>query len=151
GNGSSVSFRIPLVSMKLRELLPGLEYRKVTGDVDAEITGIAYDSRQVSPGDLFVAIRGIQTDGNQFISPAISRGASAIVSAGPAHPEFTTKPWVEVEDERAALAVLAGNFYDHPTGKLHVIGITGTNGKTTTTYLVESILRAAGHQAAVLG
>jgi len=136
--------------MKLRELLSGLTFRTATGDLDTDILGLAYDSRDVSPGYLFVAIRGMRADGNQYVPQAVAKGAAAVVStASPI--DSLSMPWIQVDDERAALASLAGNFYRHPTPKLHVVGVTGTNGKTTTAYLVESILKAAGYPAALLG
>ena len=135
--------------MNLRELLSGLNAR-TSGNLDTEILGLAYDSRKVLPGFLFAAIRGTRTDGNRFLPQAIANGAAGIVSCAPPL-ESLAMPWIQVDDERAALAILAANFYEHPTEELHLVGVTGTNGKTTTTYLVESILQAAGHTAAVLG
>jgi UDP-N-acetylmuramoyl-L-alanyl-D-glutamate--2,6-diaminopimelate ligase len=136
--------------MTLRELLSGLNAIRVTGDLDTEILGLAYDSRRVAAGDLFFAIRGARFDGNRFMPKAIAKGAAAVVSAlDPV--EGLAMPWIQVRDERAAMARIAGNFYGHPTGRLHVIGVTGTNGKTTTTYIVESILKAAGRPTAVFG
>ena len=135
--------------MNLRELLSGLNGR-TSGNLDTEILGLAYDSRKVSPGFLFAAIRGTRTDGNRFLPQAIANGAAGIVSSAPPL-ESLAMPWIQVDDERAALAILAANFYQHPTEELHLVGVTGTNGKTTTTYLVESILQEAGHTAAVLG
>src|SRR5207247_55067 len=135
--------------MKLRELLSGLNGR-IIGDPDTEILGLAYDSRKVSPGFLFVAVRGTRMDGNRFLPQAIAKGVAGIVSSAPPIPSVPT-PWIQVEDERTALAVLAANFYQHPTKKLHLVGVTGTNGKTTTTYLIESILTAAGRPTAVPG
>jgi UDP-N-acetylmuramoyl-L-alanyl-D-glutamate--2,6-diaminopimelate ligase len=136
--------------MRLADLLTGLNARRVCGDLDTEIAGIAYDSRQVSAGDMFFAIRGTRQDGNRFMPKAIAKGAAAVVSVlDPV--EGIAMPWIQVSDERKALAVVAGNFYDHPTRSLHLVGITGTNGKTTTTYIVESILKAAGRPTAVMG
>jgi len=136
--------------MTLRELIPGLNARSVTGDLDTEILGLAYDSRKVTPGHLFFAIRGTRLDGNRFMPRAIAKGAVAVVSAlDPV--QSVAMPWIQVVDERAAMATIAGNFYGHPTKDLHLIGVTGTNGKTTTTYIVESILKAAGKPTAVLG
>jgi UDP-N-acetylmuramoyl-L-alanyl-D-glutamate--2,6-diaminopimelate ligase len=136
--------------MTLRELLSGLKARSVVGDLDTEVLGLAYDSRQVSAGDLFFAIRGTRLDGNRFMPRAISKGASVVVSAlDPV--QGLAMPWVQVVDERAAMATIAGNFYDHPTRELHLVGVTGTNGKTTITYIVESMLKAAGKPTAVLG
>src|SRR2546422_5222341 len=136
--------------MKLEELLKGCSLRAAAGDLGVEILGLAYDSRRVRPGDAFFAIRGTRMDGNRFVPNAIEKGAAAIVSALPATPPVSV-PWIEVGDERLALARVAGNFYGHPTAQLHLIGITGTNGKTTTTYLVESILKAANMPAAAFG
>ncbi len=136
--------------MKLGELLSGLNTRSVGGDLDTEILRLAYDSRQVTHGTLFFAIRGTRLDGNQFIPKAIAKGASAVLSASAPIPGLAM-PWIQVDDERLAMAVIAGNFYCRPTRDLHLIGVTGTNGKTTTTYIVESILGAAGKPIAVLG
>jgi len=136
--------------MTLRELISGLNARSVTGDLDTEILGLAYDSRHVSAGQLFFAIRGTRLDGNRFMPRAIAKGAVAVVSAlDPV--QGVAMPWIQVADERAAMATIAGNFYGHPTKDLHLVGVTGTNGKTTTTYIVESILKTAGNPTAVLG
>src|SRR5262245_49989625 len=132
--------------MTLRELLSGLKVRAVSGDLETEILGLAYDSRQVQTGTLFFAIRGARIDGNRFIPKAIAKGAVAVVSAQAPVPSVAM-PWIQVDDERAAMAVMAGNYYDHPTENLHLIGVTGTNGKTTTTYIIESILKSAATPA----
>src|SRR5262249_26274973 len=136
--------------MTWRELQKGCSIRTATGDLDTEILGLAYDSRSVLAGHLFFAIRGTRLDGNRFMPKAIAKGAAAVVSALAPVPALAM-PWIQVDDERAAMAVVAGNFYSHPTANLHLIGVTGTNGKTTTTYIVESILRAAGKATAVFG
>jgi UDP-N-acetylmuramoyl-L-alanyl-D-glutamate--2,6-diaminopimelate ligase len=136
--------------MKLSQLLTDCQIRTTSGDLDTEILGLAYDSRDVSRGYLFIAIRGTRVDGNRYIPQAVARGAVAIVSAE-SRIEPLAIPWIKVEDERGVMATLAGNFYGHPTKRLHLVGVTGTNGKTTTTYLIESILKAAGRDAAVLG
>jgi UDP-N-acetylmuramoyl-L-alanyl-D-glutamate--2,6-diaminopimelate ligase len=137
--------------MVLRSLLCGCNVRSTTGNLDAEVLGIAYDSRRVSPGFAFVAIRGTRSDGNRFVAPAIAGGAVAIVSAEPPPEGHHAPAWIHVADDRLALAILAANFYRHPTSALQLIGITGTNGKTTTSYLVEAILSAAGKPGAVFG
>src|SRR5438874_1750274 len=123
--------------MTLRELLSGLNYRTAAGDLDTEISALVYDSRQASTGCVFFAIRGTRVDGNRFIPKAIAKGASAVVSAL-APVQALALPWIQVDDERAAMAGMAGNFYEHPTQELQLIGVTGTNGKTTTTYIIES-------------
>src|SRR5947207_10002629 len=107
------------------------------------VSGIAYDSRLVKAGDVFVALRGQRADGATFARQAIERGAAAIVAEQPA-PSDVHIPWAIVGDARVALAILAAAFYRHPSGDMRVIGITGTNGKTTTAYLLASIFDAAG-------
>ena len=117
--------------------------------VDA-VTGVSYDSRTVTVGQVFVALRGQHADGTAFARQAIERGAAAIVSEQPA-PEGVRVPWAIVGDARLALAVVAAAFYRDPSHEMQVIGITGTNGKTTTAYLVASIFEAAGIRCGLLG
>ncbi len=114
------------------------------------VTGVAYDSRAVTGGQVFVALRGQRADGAAFAADAIARGAAAIVAEHPA-PPGTHVPWAVVGDARVALAVLAAEFYRHPSREMQVVGITGTNGKTTTAYLLASIFDAAGLRSGVLG
>ena len=114
------------------------------------VTGVSYDSRTVTAGQVFVALRGQHADGTAFARQAIERGAAAIVSEQPA-PEGVRVPWAMVEDARLALAVIAAAFYRDPSREMQVIGITGTNGKTTTAYLVASIFEAAGIRCGLLG
>ena len=110
------------------------------------ITAVSYDSRTVQPGAVFVALKGRQADGTAFAREAIARGAAGIVSEAPAPqgPGSVAAPWFTVTDARAALARLAAAFYGHPSDAMRVVGITGTNGKTTTAYLTASIFEAAG-------
>lgn len=117
---------------------------------DTEISSISYDSRRARAGSVFVALRGLKADGVQFAPQAVSRGALLVVAEAP-RPEVLDTPWLVVRDARLALALLADAFYDHPSRRLPVIGITGTNGKTTTSYLVASIFDAAGRKAGLLG
>jgi UDP-N-acetylmuramoyl-L-alanyl-D-glutamate--2,6-diaminopimelate ligase len=114
------------------------------------VAGVAYDSRTVTPGQVFVALKGQHADGTAFARQAIERGAAAVVSEQPA-PDGIHVPWTIVEDARLALAVLAAAFYHDPSREMRVIGITGTNGKTTTAYLVASIFDAAGIRCGILG
>jgi UDP-N-acetylmuramoyl-L-alanyl-D-glutamate--2,6-diaminopimelate ligase len=114
------------------------------------VTGIAYDSRGVKPGDVFVALKGLHADGAAFARQAIERGAAAIVSEQPA-PDGVHVPWAIVGDARLAVALLAAAFYRDPSREMQVVGITGTNGKTTTAYLVASIFEAAGIRCGILG
>lgn len=117
---------------------------------DANVTAIAYDSRRVVPGAVFVALKGLRADGGAFTEQAASRGAVAIVSES-APPSGLALPWLRVSDARLALALLADVFFDHPSRRMPVIGVTGTNGKTTTAYLLAAILDAAGLRAGMLG
>ena len=110
---------------------------------DVAVAGVVLDSRIVTTGDLFVALRGEHVDGAAFARDALERGAVAVVSEN-ARPDDIDTPWVQVDDARAAVATLAANFYGNPSHELLVVGTTGTNGKTTTTYLVESILEEGG-------
>jgi UDP-N-acetylmuramoyl-L-alanyl-D-glutamate--2,6-diaminopimelate ligase len=114
------------------------------------VTGVSYDSRTVAAGQVFVALRGQHADGTVFARQAIERGAAAIVSEQPA-PEGVHVPWAIVDDARLALALIAAAFYRDPSREMQVIGITGTNGKTTTAYLVASIFEAAGIRCGLLG
>ena len=117
---------------------------------DLPITAIAYDSRRVVPGSVFVALKGLRADGGAFAEQAVSRGAIAIVSES-APGEGQRIPWVSVSDARLALALLADRFFNHPSRRMPVVGVTGTNGKTTTSYLLAAILDAAGLRAGMLG
>ncbi len=136
--------------MTLRELLEKLPDAETHGDAAVSIGSLTCDSRAVVPGALFFALRGVQADGHRYIAQAVAAGAAAIVleDAASAPAEL---PWVRVADGRAAMGHMAALFNGNPTATKPLIGITGTNGKTTTTYLIEAILAAAGQPAAVLG
>ena len=123
--------------MKLKELLQGIEVIKSTVDMDGQIDAITYDSRKVTPGSLFVAITGFVTDGNRFIPMALEKGAVAIVTAVEPQDDI---PYILVKSDRMALAQLGANFYGNPANSLKLIGITGTNGKTSSTLLLKHIL-----------
>ena len=114
------------------------------------VTGVAYDSRRVEPGALFVAWKGRRADGAAFAADALARGAAGVVAEGP-RPAGLDVPWIEVGDARMALARLAAAFFGYPAGDLQVVGITGTNGKTTTAYLLSAILDRAGVPCGRLG
>lgn len=136
--------------MKLSELLQSIAYEKINGSYDPEISGIHYDSRTVKPGGLFFALKGVSADGHLFIPAAIANGAVAVV--GEEDMEVTDAvAVVKTADPRNAMARAAALFYGDPTATAPLIGITGTNGKTTTTYLLEGILNSSGLPAAVLG
>jgi UDP-N-acetylmuramoyl-L-alanyl-D-glutamate--2,6-diaminopimelate ligase len=134
--------------MKLRDLLRDVPVR--TSDLDVEITSVTADSRLAIPGALFVAVPGFKTDGAKFIDSAVSKGAAAIVSESSGAPA-SAAAFVQVDDARAALALIAANFYGRPAGKLSLAGVTGTSGKTTTTKMIESIFDAAGEPVGLIG
>ncbi len=116
--------------------------------VDPEICGLSYDSRRVAPGDLFAALPGHRMDGHAFVEEAVARGAAAVLAA---HSVKTDVPVVCSPDPRRSLGQLAAAFYGRPAEAMCVVGITGTNGKTTTSYLTEAVLAAAGHRVGVIG
>jgi len=134
--------------MKLSELLSDIKIVHVTGSIDIDITGIAYDSRKVEKGNLFICITGFKIDGHKFIEDAIHRGAVAILLEKEIEVAVTT---IQVENTRTAMPQFASKFYEAPTDKLRLIGLTGTNGKTTTSYLIKSILENSGKTAGLLG
>lgn len=136
--------------MMLQELIQDLPVKETSGKMVTKICGITQDSRKVQKGFLFVAIQGYGQDGHRFIPEAIKNGAAALV-VSENYEMGTTIPKVTVENSRKALAQLAVRFYKNPSEKMTMIGITGTNGKTTITYLLESILKEAGRNPAVFG
>ena len=141
--------------MKLSEILNGISNLKAKGSVDIEITKIAYDSRKVEPNSLFVAIKGYDSDGHDYIAQAIEAGAAAILLEnveklkGMALPEDVT--FVISNDTRNALAYCSCNFYGNPSRRLKVIGVTGTKGKTTTTYMIKKLLETSGKKVGLIG
>lgn len=124
----------------LQELLSGHTHES-TGNLDTPVSSVTYDSRQVQPGALFVALPGANADGTTFIEDAVKRGAAAVVTQAPI--DGLNVPTIRVADARRALSRLGSAFYNHPSRDVTLIGITGTKGKTTTTYLVQSILKTA--------
>lgn len=121
----------------------------LTGDENDAALDVTHDSRQVRAGSLFVAVRGLNIDGNQFVEQAIERGAVGIISEQEPPPDFRGS-WIRVDDTRRALALAAAEVHRHPTHDLQLVGITGTNGKTTTAYLIAAIAEAAGVAGAML-
>ena len=135
--------------MTFLELLYGAEVLSQTGNPG--IGGLEYDSRRIKPGDLFVAMQGESSDGNKFIDQAIAAGAVAIVTDSATEKPRADVAWAQVPHGRRALARLSANFYKKPAERLAITGITGTNGKSTTAFLIESILNAAGRKSALMG
>ncbi len=135
--------------MTFQKLLDGAEVLAQNGDPG--VSGVEYDSRRVKPGSVFVAMRGESSDGNRFIDQAIQSGAVAVVTDSPTEKPRAGVAWALVPHGRRALARLSANFYKKPAERIAVTGITGTNGKSTTAFLVESILMAAGRKSALIG
>jgi len=118
--------------------------------LDTPCTGVVYDSRAVTPGSVFVALQGLRADGAAFAPQAVAAGAAAVVAAAGVNPAAGAA-WLPVTDPRLALALLAAEFNGHPSRSMRVVGVTGTNGKTTTAYLVRAILEAAGIKCGLMG
>ena len=138
--------------IRLLKLLRGVEADGAAAHGDLEIAEVAYDSRKSKPGTLFVAIHGEKTNGNEFVPDAIARGAVAIVSEQAKPQSIPAEvPWIKASNARRALASISANYFGHPAEVLKLVGVTGTNGKTTTSYLVDSILRAAGCEVGLFG
>lgn len=135
--------------MKLKELLEGIEILSAGADLETEIAQVCYDSRQVRPGDLFVALSGYTVDGHKFIPQAMASGAAAVLCQVP--PEGEGIPYVQTADSRRALAAAGANFFGHPARGMTMVGITGTNGKTTSTYLLKAVLEARGETVGLIG
>jgi UDP-N-acetylmuramoyl-L-alanyl-D-glutamate--2,6-diaminopimelate ligase len=134
--------------MTMAELLPAVDIPESVAST--QVRDITYDSRKVIPGGLFFAFAGAKVDGRVFAQQAIERGAIAVISELSA-PEHFKGPWIQVPHGREALATAAGTFFGHPDRRLHTVAITGTNGKTTTSYIVDAIFRRAGFTTALIG
>ena len=132
-----------MLLQQLFEAVPGAQF---FGNRDLETSGLEYDSRRVAAWQVFFAIRGLKQDGAQFIPEALSRGAIAIAyeTSPNSLPGGETPVWVQVPDARKAMALAANRFYGYPSRQMKLVGITGTNGKTTVAYVLAGILRAAG-------
>ncbi len=137
-------------AVSLRALLDALPDKRTAGALPDAVAGIAYDSRAVRPGELFVAVPGLRQDGRRFVADALGRGAAAVVLQGGDDPGVAA-PRILVPSSREALARLADAYYGHPSRRLRLVGITGTSGKTTTSYLVEALLRTGDAPAGVIG
>lgn len=133
--------------MTLKEIIKDIN-AEVFGSTDIEIKGIAYDSRKVEEGYLFIAIKGFETDGHKYIESAVKKGAAAVIGEEEIAPGCT---YIKTDDSRKAMALSAAAFYGHPERSLKIIGLTGTNGKTTTTYLIRQILNLKGERCDLVG
>lgn len=140
----------------VKQLLEGLTYEILQGEIDKPITSVVYDSRKADKDCLFICIAGAAVDGHKFAGDVIEKGASVLVVSRDVREQlgdvdFSQVTIVKVEDTRYAMAFISAAYFDHPASKLKTIGITGTKGKTTTTYLVKSILEQAGHKVGLIG
>ena len=137
---------------KLSELLRGVPTSLPSFAERIQIQQVSCDSRKVEKGALFFALHGAKADGNAFIQEAVKRGAVAVASEEPAPTEFPRGvAWIKVREARKALASTAANFFDHPANALELVAVTGTNGKTTTSSLVDAIIKASGARTGLFG
>ena len=135
--------------MKLSDLLRDIHILETNADLSLEISGVSYDSRKTGTGHLFVAVTGYAADGHRFIPAALEKGAACILCEQVPEGDY---PFVRVENTRAALAVLGANWYGRPADRMTIVGVTGTNGKTTTTYLPKSVLeQCLGARVGLIG
>ncbi|MBR2295229.1 MAG: UDP-N-acetylmuramoyl-L-alanyl-D-glutamate--2,6-diaminopimelate ligase [Clostridiales bacterium] len=147
------------MNIRLNNLLHGTDARIICGDGKKKITAVEYDSRKIVPGALFIAVKGFTSDGHDYISKALELGASAIVVDGNRdnYPDEELISMagdatvIEIRDTRKAMASLSANFYNHPEDRLDLVGVTGTKGKTTITFMIRSILKCAGHDTGLIG
>ncbi|MDR0983043.1 MAG: UDP-N-acetylmuramoyl-L-alanyl-D-glutamate--2,6-diaminopimelate ligase [Culturomica sp.] len=135
--------------MQLKELIKGVNYEDIIGDADVEINSVQFDSRKVGKGDLFVAQRGVKTDGHDYIAKALEQGTAAVVCET-LPTETNNAVYVKVNDSSEALGKIASNYYGNPSEQLRLVGVTGTNGKTTTATLLYNVARLFGHKAGLL-
>ncbi|MDF2378394.1 MAG: UDP-N-acetylmuramoyl-L-alanyl-D-glutamate--2,6-diaminopimelate ligase [Verrucomicrobiales bacterium] len=136
--------------MKLEQIIDSIYVKSVVGPLDCEVTGVHYDSRQVTQGGVFCALSGLGVDGHDFIDSAVENGAVAVISEKPNPAEFPIT-WLQVRDARTAMGLAAANFEAHPSEEFPVVGVTGTNGKTTTTYLIHYLFQTLLRRAGLIG
>jgi UDP-N-acetylmuramoyl-L-alanyl-D-glutamate--2,6-diaminopimelate ligase len=136
--------------VKLLEIMKNIKFIKTSGDLNLQISGLSQDSRTVAPGELFLALKGVKVDGHRFLAQAAAAGAvAALVEEWPERDYGLTL--IQVANINSVVREVAGAFYDYPDRKLQLIGVVGTNGKTTSTYLMKNILEAAGHRVGLIG
>lgn len=136
--------------MKLSSLIGDMELLEVKGDIDTQVSALCYNSKKCTPGSVFVAIRGLQSDGHLYLEDAVARGAKVVMHENSYDPPGGVVS-VRVRESRLSLGIMAANFFSRPATEIKLVGVTGTNGKTTVTYLLESILQAAGMSVGVIG
>lgn len=136
--------------MKLADAIAGIHVKTVSGSLDTEVDGVCHDSRRATPGRVFCALQGEKVDGNDFVGKALELGASAILSQKP-YPATSPVPWMQVSDARSAMARLAANLAGNPSLAFPVVGVTGTNGKTTTAFLIHHLMVSSWRRAGLIG
>jgi len=137
--------------MQLTKLIENLDYIEVIGNIDITINNIQFDSRRIDDGDVFVAINGTESDGHKFIESAISFGAKVIICEEKPKILFDNVTFIMVKKSRKALARISANYYNNPSNELRIVGVTGTNGKTTVTFLISKLLGKLGYKSAIIG
>ena len=137
--------------MKLEKVIDGILYEVVQGDINKDIKSLCYDSRKVAKDTLFVCLTGFQTDGHDYIDSAIEKGATAILVEKDVKVKDKNITVIKVMNTRTVLSHISSNFFDNPTKKIKVVGVTGTKGKTTTTHMCKSIMEAAGVKTGMIG
>ena len=137
--------------MKVRDLLKDIDYNILQGRDDLIVEGLNYNSKAIKDGEAFFCIKGLKADGHKYVENAIENGARVIVCEDPVVTKDTDITVIKVNDTRKALAIAASNYYDNPSKKMKVIGITGTNGKTTTAFMIKSVLEKAGFKVGLIG
>lgn len=133
----------------LKDILYKVSIRATSGDMEAAISGVQFDSRKVEPGCLFVAVKGTQADGHDFIQTAIEKGAVAVVAETEPQ-QISSVTWITTENSSRALGIIAANFYGNPSEKLTLVGVTGTNGKTTIATVLHQLFRSLGYNSGLL-
>ena len=137
--------------MTLKDLLEGIAVVKVSGEFSIDITGIEHDSRRIGPGHLFVAIRGLRYNGRDFIEAAAKAGAAAVASQDAPGEAIPVKTWIQVKDCRHFMPLAAANFYREQTEDIQLVGVTGTNGKSTVAFLIDAVWRSRGLKSGMIG
>jgi len=137
--------------MNLRSILNGMDYKIIQGGIDVNINRINYDSRKITTSDVFICIKGYSTDGHKYIDKAIENGAKVIVIQDEVEIKNSEMTIIKSDDTRKALALMGANYYDNPSKKMQIIGVTGTNGKTTTAFMIKDILEANKKKVGLIG
>lgn len=140
-----------IFKMKLKKILDNINFEVIRGDLEKDIVEIGYDSREIKENNLFIAIKGFETDGHQYISQAVRNGASAVIIENEITEYLPGIVYIKVKNSRRVMAEVAKNFFDNPLSDINLVGITGTNGKTTTAYLLYNILKEYAGRAALFG